>query len=73
MPNRAKVNSAIVQCRTRVVPLRTVNKELNEALAAICDVANAVYLPRSCMAERLQLLFGSNLGADSDHERPTST
>ena len=30
MPDRAEVNSAIVRCRTRVVPLRTVNKKLRE-------------------------------------------
>jgi hypothetical protein len=29
MPDRAEVNSAIVQCCTRVVPLRTVNEKLN--------------------------------------------
>jgi hypothetical protein len=29
MPNRAETNSAIVRCRTRVVPLRTVNERLN--------------------------------------------
>jgi hypothetical protein len=31
----------------RVVPLRTVNERLNEALAAICNVANAVCSPKS--------------------------
>src|SRR5215510_2425415 len=35
MPDRAEANSAIVRCRTRVVPLRTVNKKLRERLAAI--------------------------------------
>jgi len=30
MPDRTEVNSAIVRCRTRVVPLRTVNKKLRE-------------------------------------------
>src|SRR6516164_8348908 len=34
MPDRAEANSAIVRCRTRVVPLRTVNKKLRERLAA---------------------------------------
>jgi hypothetical protein len=29
MPDRAKANSAILRCRTRVVPLRTVNESLN--------------------------------------------
>jgi hypothetical protein len=29
MPDRAEVHSAIVQCCTRVVPLRTVNEKLN--------------------------------------------
>jgi hypothetical protein len=29
MPDRAKENSAIMRCRTRVVPLRTVNESLN--------------------------------------------
>jgi hypothetical protein len=29
MPDRAEVNSAIVRCCTRVVPLRTVNERLN--------------------------------------------
>jgi hypothetical protein len=29
MPDRAKANSAIMRCRTRVVPLRTVNESLN--------------------------------------------
>src|SRR2546428_12885745 len=32
MQDRAEVNSAIVRCRTRVVPLRTVNKKLSERL-----------------------------------------
>src|SRR5262249_7385369 len=34
MPDRAESNSAIVRCRTRVVPLATVNKKLRERLAA---------------------------------------
>src|SRR5262249_51721132 len=34
MPDPAEANSAIVRCRTRVVPLRTVNKKLRERLAA---------------------------------------
>jgi septal ring factor EnvC (AmiA/AmiB activator) len=34
MPDRAESNSAIVRCRTRVVPLRAVNKKLRERLAA---------------------------------------
>src|SRR5215467_14064683 len=34
MPDRAEANSAIVRCRSRVVPLRTVNKKLRERLAA---------------------------------------
>ena len=34
MPDRAEANSAIVRCRTRVVPLRTLNKKLRERLAA---------------------------------------
>jgi hypothetical protein len=29
VPDRAKANSAILRCRTRVVPLRTVNESLN--------------------------------------------
>jgi hypothetical protein len=29
VPDRAKANSAIMRCRTRVVPLRTVNESLN--------------------------------------------
>ena len=29
MPDRAEVNSAIVRCCTRVLPLRTVNERLN--------------------------------------------
>jgi hypothetical protein len=29
MPDRAKANSAIMRCRTRLVPLRTVNESLN--------------------------------------------
>jgi hypothetical protein len=29
MPDRAKENFAIMRCRTRVVPLRTVNESLN--------------------------------------------
>jgi hypothetical protein len=29
MPDRAKANSAFLRCRTRVVPLRTVNESLN--------------------------------------------
>jgi hypothetical protein len=34
---------ASISREARVVPLLTVNERLNEALAAICDVANAVY------------------------------
>jgi hypothetical protein len=29
VPDRAKANSAFLRCRTRVVPLRTVNESLN--------------------------------------------
>ena len=54
LPDRAENNSVMVPAIARVVPLRTVNKRLNEALAAICNVANAVYPPKSCMTERLQ-------------------
>jgi hypothetical protein len=35
MPDRAEVNSAIVRCRTRVVPLRTVNKNLKGAIGGL--------------------------------------
>src|SRR5262250_635996 len=34
MLDRAEASSAIVRCRSRVVPLRTVNKKLRERLAA---------------------------------------
>src|SRR6266550_9387969 len=35
LPDRAEVNSAIVRCRARIVPQRTVNERLNERLPAI--------------------------------------
>jgi hypothetical protein len=38
MPDRAEVNSAIVRCCTRVLPLRTVNERLNRD--AMPDGAN---------------------------------
>src|SRR2546422_9176386 len=41
MPDRAKENSAIMRCRTRVVPLRTVNESLNGR----CDARAAALSP----------------------------
>ncbi len=36
LPDRTEVNSAIVLCRTRVVPLRTVNERLNAIKRSRC-------------------------------------
>jgi ABC transporter len=55
MPDRAEVNSAIVQCCTRVVPLRTVNERLNRD--AMPDGANWHPPGRACMRHRICLVL----------------